>query len=382
MIPRAAVCADRIQEVLDTDVVGACRRPRRSRELPRRTARSSSRDVGVPLPRRRARRCCATSRSPPRPGQTTAIIGSTGAGKTTLRQPDPAARSTPPAGAVLRRRRRRPRPRPRRRCGAASASCRRGRTCSPARWPATCATASPTPPTRSCGRRWRSPRRADFVRGDARAGSTRRSPRAAPTCPAASASGSRSPARWCASPRSTCSTTRSRRSTSPPTPACAPRSKPVTADATVIIVAQRVSTISDADQILVLEDGAIVGTGTHDELLATLPDLRRDRRVAARRAGGGRMSELASESSYSAAKRSTERQRGSAMSAPTRPARTRTRSPPRGAWRPSAAAADRRGAGAGQPVEKAMDFGAVRAAAGGSAAARAPRRGRWCSCSA
>lgn len=38
--------------------------------------------------------------------------------------------------------------------------------------------------------------------------------------------------------------------------------------ATRIIVAQRVSTIVDADQILVLEDGEIVGRGTHDELLA------------------------------------------------------------------------------------------------------------------
>ncbi len=39
-------------------------------------------------------------------------------------------------------------------------------------------------------------------------------------------------------------------------------------EATKIIVAQRVSTIIDADQILVLEDGEIVGRGTHDELLA------------------------------------------------------------------------------------------------------------------
>jgi len=37
---------------------------------------------------------------------------------------------------------------------------------------------------------------------------------------------------------------------------------------TKIIVAQRVSTIVDADQILVIEDGEIVGRGTHDELLA------------------------------------------------------------------------------------------------------------------
>ena len=41
------------------------------------------------------------------------------------------------------------------------------------------------------------------------------------------------------------------------------------AGATIIIVAQRVSTIIDADQILVLEDGRIVGRGTHEELLET-----------------------------------------------------------------------------------------------------------------
>ena len=39
--------------------------------------------------------------------------------------------------------------------------------------------------------------------------------------------------------------------------------------ATRIVVAQRVSTILDADQIVVLEDGAIVGIGTHAELLET-----------------------------------------------------------------------------------------------------------------
>ncbi|UCR89845.1 ABC transporter ATP-binding protein [Mycetocola spongiae] len=43
--------------------------------------------------------------------------------------------------------------------------------------------------------------------------------------------------------------------------------KPETRGATVIIVAQRVSTITDADQIIVMDDGAIVGRGTHEELL-------------------------------------------------------------------------------------------------------------------
>ena len=58
---------------------------------------------------------------------------------------------------------------------------------------------------------------------------------------------------------------------------------PYTKDAAVVIVAQRVSTISTADNILVLEDGVVIGRGTHDELIARLPDVRRDRAVADRR---------------------------------------------------------------------------------------------------
>jgi ATP-binding cassette subfamily B protein len=46
---------------------------------------------------------------------------------------------------------------------------------------------------------------------------------------------------------------------------------PITRGAAVVIVAQRVSTIVNADQILVLEDGRGVGLGTHAELLATCP---------------------------------------------------------------------------------------------------------------
>ncbi|WP_433688176.1 ABC transporter ATP-binding protein [Micromonospora carbonacea] len=47
--------------------------------------------------------------------------------------------------------------------------------------------------------------------------------------------------------------------------------RPVTRDAAVVIVAQRVSTIVDADQIIVLEDGGIVGMGRHAELLENCP---------------------------------------------------------------------------------------------------------------
>jgi ATP-binding cassette subfamily B protein len=47
--------------------------------------------------------------------------------------------------------------------------------------------------------------------------------------------------------------------------------RPQTRDATVIVVAQRVATIRDAEQILVLDHGRIVGRGTHAELLADNP---------------------------------------------------------------------------------------------------------------
>ncbi len=62
--------------------------------------------------------------------------------------------------------------------------------------------------------------------------------------------------------------------------------RPVTRDAAVIVIASRISTIVDADQIVVLEAGRVVGLGRHDELLETCADVRRDRRVAA--LGGGR----------------------------------------------------------------------------------------------
>jgi ATP-binding cassette subfamily B multidrug efflux pump len=47
--------------------------------------------------------------------------------------------------------------------------------------------------------------------------------------------------------------------------------RPLTADATVLIVAQRVSTIIDAEQIIVLDDGEIIGRGTHEQLLQSCP---------------------------------------------------------------------------------------------------------------
>ena len=45
-------------------------------------------------------------------------------------------------------------------------------------------------------------------------------------------------------------------------------------DVTKIVVAQRVSTITDADRIIVLDDGGMVGIGTHEELLETCETYR------------------------------------------------------------------------------------------------------------
>lgn len=49
---------------------------------------------------------------------------------------------------------------------------------------------------------------------------------------------------------------------------------PVTREAAVVVVAQRVSTILDADRIVVLEDGAVVGSGRHTELIDSCPTYR------------------------------------------------------------------------------------------------------------
>ena len=43
---------------------------------------------------------------------------------------------------------------------------------------------------------------------------------------------------------------------------------------TKIIIAQRISSVMDADRILVLEDGRIVGLGSHDELMKNCEEYR------------------------------------------------------------------------------------------------------------
>ena len=46
----------------------------------------------------------------------------------------------------------------------------------------------------------------------------------------------------------------------------------VDADSTVIIVSQRISTVAQADRIVVIDDGRIVGVGTHESLLTGCPE--------------------------------------------------------------------------------------------------------------
>jgi ABC-type multidrug transport system fused ATPase/permease subunit len=48
----------------------------------------------------------------------------------------------------------------------------------------------------------------------------------------------------------------------------------VAANATVIVVAQRISTVAQADQVIVIDDGRVVGTGTHESLIPDCPTYR------------------------------------------------------------------------------------------------------------
>jgi ATP-binding cassette subfamily B multidrug efflux pump len=275
MIPRAAVSAERIMRGARHRVLGR-HPPQAPVTRPGHARVGGLRPRRVPLPRRRTPVLQDISFEAARADD--AIIGSTGAGKTTLinlmpRLFDVTGGTVRVGGVDVRE------AEPDVLWGG-SAWCRRSRTSSPAPSPPTCATASPTPPTRSCGRRCEIAQAEDFVRempdgleAPIAQGGTNVSGGQRQRLAIARA--------WCAARhlplrrRLLGARCRHRR------PA-AGGAGAGDREATVIVVAQRVSTIIDADQIIVLDDGRVVGRGRHTELLRVLSDLPGDRRVPAR----------------------------------------------------------------------------------------------------
>ena len=332
LVPRAAVCAERLTEVLETESsVVPPRAPLTHGLGARRRSSCATRPSATPAPTHPSLRDISFTA---RPGQVTAIIGSTGAGKTTLLSLIPRLFDAT-GGSVLVDGVDVTQLDPELLHDAHRARARRRRTCSPARSRATSATASPTRPTTSCGTALRIAQAEDFVR--ALAEGLRRARRPGrhellrrPAAAARHRSGDRAPTGDLPLRRLVLGARpRHRR----------PAAGRAAADGRRLDGAHRGAAgldIIDADQILVLDDGSLVGAGTHEELLGVLPDLRRDRRVAAPGRGGS-------------------------MSQQTAPR------PPSGCHARTRAAM----MSAGMPAEKSLDFWPSAEAAARPAAARA-----------
>ncbi len=264
MVPRAAASAERIQAVLDTEptIVDP---PAPARDVPAR-GRVEFRDVEFRYPGAEEPVLSGITFTA-EPGETVAIVGSTGCGKSTLislipRFYDVTAGSVLVDGVDVREYAlqdlwRRIGLVPQKSflfSGTVASNLRHGdeeaerrRALAPARDGA-----------------------GQGVRGrDAGAARGRRSRRAAPASRAGSASAWRSPGRWpSARPINIFDDSFSALDFTTDARLRAALKREM-ADATVIIVAQRVGTIMHADRIVVLEDGTIAAMGTHDELLET-----------------------------------------------------------------------------------------------------------------
>ena len=264
MIPRASVAGARIQEVLDTPPsVPVADHP--VRRTCRSGVASSCADVGFRYPGAEHPVLCDISFTATA-GTTTAVVGSTGAGKTTLvhlvpRLFDATSGSVLVDGvdvrdlapAVLTEAISLVPQRPYLFSGTVASNLQYGKpdATETEMWAA----------LRCAGRGLRAGH-AGWARGHHRAGRH----------PSRAASASGCPIAWALVRRPEIYL---RRLVLGPRPGTDARLRaalaPYTWDAAVVIVAQRVSTIMSADQIVVLDDGDLVGLGTHDELLAGCP---------------------------------------------------------------------------------------------------------------
>ena len=186
MLPRASVSAGRIEEVLQTEPV--IRDPEQTVSFDdAKRGLVEFKNVSFRYPGAEENVLENISFTA-KPGETTAFIGSTGSGKSTLinlipRFYDITEGELLVDGADCRSMT----------CAPKSAMYPRRACCSPAPSPATCATATTTPARRSSTRPRKSPRRR-ISSVKSRTASIRKSPRAAPTSPAARSSGCPSPA--------------------------------------------------------------------------------------------------------------------------------------------------------------------------------------------
>ena len=266
LIPRASVCAERIQEVLDTESsVTTAANP-----ITAVTQRSivELRDVAFAYPGAEEPVLSGISLTS-RAGQTTAIVGSTGSGKTTLvnlvpRLFDVTGGAVLVDGVDVRELGARGALEPHRPRAPEAVPVQRAPS------PATSATASPTPPTTEMWEALEIAQARDFVSAmpgglEARIaqGGTNVSGGQRQRLAIARAVVRRPEIYLFDDSFSALDLATDARLRA----ALAPH----TANATVLVVAQRISTIISADQILVLEDGQPLGVGTHAELLVSCP---------------------------------------------------------------------------------------------------------------